>query len=999
MSYGNAETSISLQRTGATLIEGRNLDDTVQGVGANGVGKFQSIHSPIKTVDGWVKMGDLRLGQMLQMPDGSSAPITGIFPQGKQQLYRVKFADGRSTLAGGPHLWTVFSHRWGKSGTRGSKTVTTEDIIKLLAESEQRNNKPWYNIFVPTVTHPSIVDTELPIDPYLLGVMLGDGSMSGNRALITSADESIIEECSVPLLRDHNQGLRQYNPDTNNGYDWSVVNISSIKHKHNPNSLKNKLNELGLWGSKSDTKFIPSIYLEQTSETQKLDIIAGLLDTDGTVGKTKNVSYTTVSLQLAEDLQYLIRSLGGKATLTTKRAYYRDSNGNKVEGNLSYNLSIRYHNPKDLFRLDRKRDRLSDGVTQYANEGLCIVSVEEAHVEECQCIMVDHPDHLYITDDYIVTHNTTIINAIIYACYGKALSNVTLDKLVNIVNGKNCVVGITFKKGKDLYEITRYRKVKSGADGTFITIFKNGDYDKDLAKGTLPESNKYIEEEIIGMSFDLFKQIVIFDADSTSFFKEKAATQREMVEDLFQLSILSEKAALLKDANKDVTSEIKIQENSIQHLERAVEDHEDQLARAKSRLTKWERAHNADLSDLETTLEELESIDIEAERKLFEEIDDLTAQIQKLREKESELRLQLSDAEKELDSTESAMAVHRRSIKSFNRDVIRIEKDLTRILSEIEVINSNTCPTCKQPLPDSGELLEAANINKDKYETELTSINEESAEAASQLKDLEKKVLPPKQKTYEKIEVQMADVLEEIKTLRKRVPTTEYDSIEELMKVEQQVTSVKEKIVHKSSEENPHFEALQEVEDKVIEKPNYDEINKLKKLLDHQKLLLKLLTDKKSFIRKTLINKRLPALNDRLKHYVASFGLPFRVEFQSDLAAKVMRFGKAMDYGNLSGGQRARLNLAVALSFRDTLEHIHFPVDLCVFDEVLDRGLDDVGVMTIINHLMQRARDVGCMFIITHKNDVASRFEQRLLITMKNGFSFIDNENPDNISD
>lgn len=594
---------------------------------------------------------------------------------------------------------------------------------------------------------------------------------------------------------------------------------------------------------------------------------------------------------------------------------------------------------------------------------------------------------------------STIINAIVYACYGKALSDVTLDKLVNIINGKNCVVGITFKKGKDTYEITRYRKVKAGAEGTFITIFKNGDYDKDLAKGTLPESNKYIEEEILGMSYDLFKQIVIFDADSTSFFKEKAATQREMVEDLFQLSLLSEKAALLKDANKDVTSEIKIQENSIEHLERAVEDHEDQLERAKSRLTKWERTHKNELADLKATLEELESIDIEAERKLFDEIDAIQEHLRSLREKESELKLQLSDAEKELDSTESAMAVHRRSIKSFNRDVSRIEKDLTRILKEIEDLNSNTCPTCKQSLPDSKDLLDSATANKDKCEAELASISEESVEAETQLKDLEEKVLPPKQKTYEDIEVQMADVLKEIKTLRKQVPSTEFDSLEDLMKVEQQVTSVKEKIDEKSSEENPHFEALQEVEDKVIEKPNYDEINKLKKLLDHQKLLLKLLTDKKSFIRKTLINKRLPALNERLKFYVTTFGLPFRVEFQSDLTAKVMRFGKVMDYGNLSGGQRARLNLAVALSFRDTLEHIHFAVDLCVFDEVLDRGLDDVGVMTITNHLMQRAKDGGCMFIITHKSDVASRFEQRLLITMKNGFSFVDDENPDNISD
>lgn len=593
---------------------------------------------------------------------------------------------------------------------------------------------------------------------------------------------------------------------------------------------------------------------------------------------------------------------------------------------------------------------------------------------------------------------STIINAIIYACYGKPLSDINLDKCVNIVNGKNCVVGIKFKKGKDTYEITRYRKVKSGAEGTFITIFKNGS-DKDLAKGTIPESNKFIEEQILGMSYDLFKQIVIFDADSTSFFKEKAATQRTMVEDLFQLSLLSEKAALLKDANKDVTSDIKIQENSIEHLERAVDDHQDQLDSAKNRLVRWDKTHSSDVERLRMKLEELEAIDIEAEKKLFDEIDEIGNQITELRSRETDLRLQLSDAEKELDSTETAMAVHRRQIKTFNRDIDRVSKDMERILKDIENINNNTCPTCKQSLPDSVDLLNEANNKRAELNKTMSTSEEDKHEHEVQLKDLEEKVLPPKQKKFEDIEVQMADVLKEIKQLKKSVPSTEFNDREELTKVEHQVEVATDKLADKANETNPHSEALIEIEAKDIEAPNYDQINDLNKILNHQKLLLKLLTDKKSFIRKTLINKRLPALNERLKHYVSTFGLPFRVEFQSDLTAKVMRFGKAMDYGNLSGGQRARLNLAVALSFRDTLERIHFAVDLCVFDEVLDRGLDDVGVMSITNHLMEKAKEGGCMFIITHKNDVASRFEQRLMITMKNGFSFIDDENPDNISE
>lgn len=189
---------------------------------------------------------------------------------------------------------------------------------------------------------------------------------------------------------------------------------------------------------------------------------------------------------------------------------------------------------------------------------------------------------------------------------------------------------------------------------------------------------------------------------------------------------------------------------------------------------------------------------------------------------------------------------------------------------------------------------------------------------------------------------------------------------------------------------NPYDDLVQELIDTTFDDIDYAEINKRTTELEHQKFLLKLLTKKDSFIRKMLVNRSLPMLNTNLKQYLAAMNLPHSVEFTKEMTATITRFGRPLQFGNLSQGQSARVNFALAMAFRDVLQASVIPVNVCMFDEVLDHGLDAVGVVAAANILKMKAqKDNSCMFVISHKDEVTTIFEQRMIVQMKDGFSSI----------
>lgn len=355
-----------------------------------GIGKEQPLYSKIKIPGGWTTMGQLKVGDTITAWDGTPTKVTGVFPQGKKEIFRIHFADGRYTDCGAEHLWKVFyinvaPHlRW--------RVVNTIEVIRMMSIPNPR-------VYVQLIESEQINDVDLPMDPYTLGALLGDGGMTTNTLRIWT-DQSIIDEISaampekmkISILKDkRSSGCVSSSLIGNNTQGLSEY----MKH------IKN----FGLADHRSYEKFIPKIYLE-ASTSQRLAILQGLLDTDGTVERhSGSVSYSSSSEQLAKDVQYLVRSLGGIASIRLKFPRYTYL-GQIKTGRTSYNVNIRYKKPSDLFRLPRKKELTRDEGQYCDILKLRIVKVDVTRPTETQCISIDHPDHLYVTDDFIVTHNT-----------------------------------------------------------------------------------------------------------------------------------------------------------------------------------------------------------------------------------------------------------------------------------------------------------------------------------------------------------------------------------------------------------------------------------------------------------------------------------------------------------------------------------------------------------------------------------------------------------------
>lgn len=359
-----------------------------------GSGKAQPLTAKIKVPGGWSTMGEMYVGKEIIAKDGTISKVTGVFPQGEMQLYKITFADGRSTECCASHLWRVFyintsvDKRW--------RVVNTLEILRLISFPNPR-------VYIDLIDNETTEDLDLPIDPYVLGLILGDGSISQNHISITKKDQFIFDEIRKILPDTLQLSLVNYK---NRCLTYRIIksDLSSFNNIYNE-----KLRDMGLMGKLSHEKFIPKQYLEG-SYKQRLAILQGLLDTDGycsAIDKGASIEFSSSSEQLALDFQYLIRSIGGIAKITSRNTHYVFEN-KRVEARINYRMTVRVKKPSSLFRLPRKKERTNDNSQYCENLKLRVTSVAPIDIREAQCISIDHPDRLYITDDFIVTHNTVM---------------------------------------------------------------------------------------------------------------------------------------------------------------------------------------------------------------------------------------------------------------------------------------------------------------------------------------------------------------------------------------------------------------------------------------------------------------------------------------------------------------------------------------------------------------------------------------------------------------
>lgn len=398
---------------------------------ATGAGKAQPLDEPVLTINGWKRMGDIKVGDIVKCPDGTNAPVLGVYPQGIKPTVRMTFSDGRSVECCDEHLWNIYSIAGEKNPEKRWRNLSVKEIIEL-------QNKQKRPVYIKTITGDIFEEKELPIHPYILGVLLGDGYLRNGNIMLSSSDEFVIDKVSSLLPDGYIIKKKQ-----SSKYDYSIVMDDTKKkeylcknNKERYNELRVILEELGIYNKYSYEKFIPEIY-KMSSIEQRLQLIQGLIDTDGYVdkrlknGKSRNVvEFCSTSEKLVDDLKDIMNSLGGYGIKKSKQTYYTYA-GVKQKGRPSFKMRIDYNNLNALASLPRKKDFLYSERNRVENK-LKIEKIEYIEDKECQCIYIDHPEHLYITRDYIVTHNTIICAALAKSVqkYGRSVIIVPSTDLV-----------------------------------------------------------------------------------------------------------------------------------------------------------------------------------------------------------------------------------------------------------------------------------------------------------------------------------------------------------------------------------------------------------------------------------------------------------------------------------------------------------------------------------------------------------------------------------------
>lgn len=383
-------------------VEGSPTEDKYMLVADGSIrsGKEQPLDAKIFTPEGFKLMGDIQVGDYVLDRQGNPTKVLGVFPQGVKDVYRITFHDGSSTECGKHHLWTYTTH---KCITNGNYTMFTSTLSDIMSDLDRFKSRPHMNqragkYKFPIANKINFNTKDILIDPYLLGLLLGDGCFSYNNSGITfTNDEQEFHDYIEKILPKYSMKY-YFTPRKNNHCAYG--RLGGIKSNgSNKTTLRKLLENYDLYGCKSDTKFVPNDY-KYNSENVRMAVLAGLLNTDGSV-HVKNrpsIMFCSVSKQLRDDVVFLARSLGMWCS-TERKDDIREGR------NTCYSCCLRVNNDLYLMLSSKHQQRLNLDVAKTKNFRI-IKSIEYVGKKECQCIYVDNEEHLYLTDDFIVTHNT-----------------------------------------------------------------------------------------------------------------------------------------------------------------------------------------------------------------------------------------------------------------------------------------------------------------------------------------------------------------------------------------------------------------------------------------------------------------------------------------------------------------------------------------------------------------------------------------------------------------
>ena len=575
---------------------------------------------------------------------------------------------------------------------------------------------------------------------------------------------------------------------------------------------------------------------------------------------------------------------------------------------------------------------------------------------------------------------TTLMNALSYVLYDKIpRDDVKKDKLINNVNASKAVtmeVGLAMTVGTDKYVLERRRGANAG-----VKLVKNGVDETPASVNRGDDSFDKKVEEIIGFSYNLFSQIILFNGNSTAFLSLTGPQQRELIEELLRITLLSRKAEALKLKMNATEAEIKLQAALIEQQKKHAERHQGLIEAARKRVTDWQGQHEVEIVQQERKLEALLAIDFEAEEQLH-------VLIKELQDKIAPIDAQIASMEREIRTERAKISPYSSKLTILKRDLSANTADRAKVESELLHLQDAKCPYCLQKYEDANAKIAEVNtrfealvrrqlelVDELRLEAEQDALWETSRDSAAGNMQLDVDEL----KTSK---VGFATELSELQT------ALTYKTYKDHVAAANMAGTLAEKIDKLRIEVNPHVDALQALERDpgvVIDTTKIDELAKLK---EHQKILHKLLTDKNSYIRKGIIGKTLPFLNKRIAYYTERLGLPHVVLFQPDMTCEITKLGIELGHGNLSNGEQKRLNLGLCFAFRDALTYLHSKVNLLLTDEVDGGSLDEQAVSLMIQLLKHKSWDdkIG-IFIISHRPEFDGRCDRNLIVRKESGFS------------
>lgn len=654
---------------------------------------------------------------------------------------------------------------------------------------------------------------------------------------------------------------------------------------------------------------------------------------------------------------------------------------------------------------------------------------------------------------------STIFQALTWVIYNEGISSIKQDAFVNIINKKNMVVELELEVNGIEYVIRRGRKP------AVCEVLKNGE----------PYTNHSISsvddtiEDLIGINYDTFCNTIMLNTTTVPFMNLKPAGQRNFMEKMVGLDILSQRADTIKSKNKDLAIEIRLEEQNQEHALRALEKAKDHVEYLVSKEIKWKMDNKSAIQETKDNIEMLSGIDTVAIMKLNKErlkhLDNISVIKTKIKDINGKLdqkvnltKANLKSVIQELSSKfykdksklEDTKAANIRGFGSekdkLNKELIEINNlineikktisdtlrtidsntsKINKLEEEKESLESGTCPYCHQSHVDGDRIeqivklivnLESDNNERtdmtDQLKAELPKYQDEMNVLQQTIKDndnalskventhdlrikkikgtLDKDIAEEQKQNNNEVDRIRNRSKEEIIQLNKQLdslvdnmPTSEY-SDEDCHEVVNNIKHLVEELKKLKAEVNPYTEQVEKAKSEIEE---YDEskLIEMRKKENHYKLLVKLLTDNKSFVRKNLLDQYVPFINTKIEDYLDKLELPHRITINNDLSVDIMYMMNSVSYGNMSNGERGRTNFAVSMAFNDLMSVSGHQFNFLGVDELFDgQGMDSAGMYAVWNILKNKSDSI---FVITHREELLSEADQIMTIVKENGFS------------